>query len=118
MKIAYRLERWETTVIFQVTAMNEAFRRTTSTPHFSAANGVVVKSCGSASIVCLSKGVIYLRGKERAADLHVSALMLPSVDKADARVEEIHLALADWAKNWEGFKDTPKASEKDGIFRL
>lgn len=100
-KIKFRLEVWETTIIFQVLEMDERFKHIDNT--FTSKNGIEIWSHSSPELACETK--IYLRGIYKEDALRISFLECESKENAIKTKQNIIIALKDWAENWVGFKE-------------
>lgn len=115
MKLKYRLEKWERALVFQVLEMDERFRRKFPADELLTHDEVRSFSCPE-----INYSFIFLWGTDKIGDMRVSHLRFDDNEKRDARFEEIHAQLADWAANWEGWKEvTPFPSTfESGVYIL
>jgi len=102
-KIRYALFELNGNTVFTIFYMDERFRFKGDYDQmrsFIADNGWKIESVTHPEIVPTQKK-IFLRGTARSDDKKI--VVLPE----SSRVEhsEVHEALQDWAKNWEGWRD-------------
>lgn len=116
-KIKFRLERWGNTVLFHIIEMDERFRCSVGAKRsneFSSpisSIGIDIVSCNGPSLIGNPLGphdennVLFLRGSAVEEDNRVCLRVFESAEDAEVYKQKILEALADWAKNWPGFKD-------------
>ncbi|MBW1739294.1 MAG: hypothetical protein JRJ69_17650 [Deltaproteobacteria bacterium] len=103
-KIHYALFELNGSTIFTIFYMDERFRckkRYASDKTFIAHNGWKVASGGFPDIVP-KMSTIFLRGTSHIRDKRI--VIIP--EDSHVKSSEIHEALQDWAKNWEGWEDS------------
>ena len=119
MKLKYRLEKWEKSLVFQVLWMDERFRSTNelgenrfrSTQGFSVISGEYRVTIGS--------NWVSLPGVNALNDLEVGVMSFDSNEERDEHYNKIQEALKDWATNWEGWKEEKEVSfDGDGVFEV
>jgi len=115
-KIHYALFELNGNVVFTIFDMDERFRwKTKKTIHdpeyfFAASNGWKIESVTQPQIVPRKK-TIYLRGVSRDNDKKIAVLP----EDSHVKCSEIHEALQDWAKNWEGWKEGEEPVRQETI---
>lgn len=123
MKLKYRLEIWETTLLFQVLEMDERFRghNNSENTHFTRSVNVKIKSRNHPCLAMESdSNILYLQGGITESDLVISQMRFPTKEVARTNFNRIQAALADWAANWEGWKETKGETVKNlaGVYEL
>lgn len=103
MKLKYRLEIWETTVVFQVLEMDERFREQS---YISTKGNLAIMSSVAPS---LDYETAWLRGYAKKLDNSVALLRFDTPLEAGDYYCRVHESLKNWAENWEGFqKEKPE----------
>lgn len=102
-RIKYSLERRGTGVVFCIYAMNEKFRATDRLVSYATKNGMTVTSVQSPDMD--GGNIIWLRGKERDRDFAPGFRTFKTIKQAKGYITKVNEAIADWAENWEGFKE-------------
>lgn len=109
MKLKYNLSKFEKALVFQVLEMDERFRSKLDDEgiSFRTKNGMWVRS------VCnpvIDKGEIFLQGQTTELDGQVTIKHFDTNKQRDKFFDQMQGALADWAENWEGFRESKKAA--------
>jgi hypothetical protein len=118
VKIKYRLEKWENALVFQVLEMDERFRSGNkgANSHRRPSRYNVTSYCAPSII---GSEVVHLRGSDKSMDLYISTHTFSSNKERDEYFDEIQDALADWAANWEGWREGEEVEAKEkGVFVL
>jgi hypothetical protein len=108
-KIKFRLEVWETSLVFQVLEMDERFR---SEKTFKASNGIIIGSINTPSID--DSDTSNLRGKYKRRDYWVSCLNYNTKEKAEETKAQILEALKEWAEKAPEFQEDKSTPEQEG----
>jgi len=112
-KIRYALFELNGRTVFTIFDMDERFRFEEDYDlkrSFIADNGWKIQSVNHPEIIPTEKK-IYLRGATRPHDRKI--VVLP--ESSRVKRSEIHEALQDWAKNWEGWKDEEEPMQQKTI---
>lgn len=107
LKLDYRLEMWDRTLLFYVNSMDERFRNTQfgSQIFYRSSTGVNIYSINHPDISYDNDQLsIYLQGFTREADDYVSVLRCEDTNKAYEVYQLIRAAIVDWSNNWSGWR--------------
>lgn len=116
-KLKFKLEVWESIVLFQVLEMDERFRSLEGGPslRYKASSGLTVVSVCSPGI---GSNTIHLRGEDTDDDLKPDTFTFDSPRRAEEYKQKALSALSEWAENWEGFQNKATIKEENNIYTV
>ena len=116
MKIKFRIEVWEKTVLFQILEMDARFRYRGGPKDEKKYKVKIsprhIQYVESLSCPEITDCRLYLIGENKEKDHSIIQKQCNSVKSAFELKTDIIYALQEWAKNWEGFKKDKKEALK------
>ena len=118
-KLRYTLFELNGHLVFSIFYMDERFRSHGDAIKFAASNGWRVCSIECPEIDLVGK-TIYLLGKSSKDDrkIDLEKLSEEELNETEMIIDQIHLALREWAEEWEGWKEKQPKSRPSSNFPI